>query len=140
VNYLGPSITPPYRAERGGAERGDLMADAVIIPFPGRGPAASSEDRLQAALQSLQAALDEQRRALSDWRFAMTELGIGVAGLGHSLAGYQAALGGVEDKLSDLRSNAAGLEAWADGALATPRHRRVAAGSRLTKRAPSVFR
>jgi hypothetical protein len=101
------------------------MADAVIIPFPGRVPAdltapAAPEHanaRLQAAMESLQGALLEQRRALSDWRFAMTELGIGVAGLGHSLAGYQDALGGVDSRLTHLRDASKRLEAWADAAL-----------------------
>ena len=96
----------------------DFMADAVIIPFPGRQPLAAEPDRLRQALLDLQTALEEQRRALSDWRFAMTELGIGVAGLGHALAGYQDSLGGVEQRITGLRQKSAELEQWADGMLA----------------------
>jgi len=102
-----PTLKGPY-----------FMTDAIIIPFPGRDPAALSQDRLQTALAGLQTALDEQRRALSDWRFAMAELGVGMAGLGHALTCYQDGLVSVEERLGGLRQSSAALEAWADGVLA----------------------
>ena len=68
------------------------QAEAVIIPFPARAPAAPGNDRLGKALTALAQALATQQKAVACWRDRLSQLQGSMTNLDHNVHAYAARL------------------------------------------------